>query len=57
MVLTTEKLVQGGSALATTSEGKKVFIADALPNETLKVSITQDKGGYAFAKIDEILQR
>ena len=57
MVLTTEKLLQGGSALATTREGKKVFIADALPDETLKVSITQDKGGYAFAKIDEILVR
>ncbi len=57
MVLTTEKLLQGGMALATTREGKKIFISDALPDETLKVSITQDKGGYAFAKIDEILQR
>lgn len=56
MVLTAEKLVQGGSALATTQEGKKVFISDALPGETLEVSLSKSKGGYATAVIDRILE-
>ena len=56
MVLTTEKLIQGGAALATTRDGKKVFIPDALPGETVEVSLVASKAGYCTATIDRILE-
>lgn len=50
-----EKLVPGGQALGELSDGRKVFVWGALPNETVKVQLTKSKKHYAEAVTTEIL--
>jgi 23S rRNA (uracil1939-C5)-methyltransferase len=49
-----EKAIYGGAFLARV-EGKAVFVPLALPGETAKVRITEEKRGYATAEVDEIV--
>ena len=49
-MLKIEKLIPGGQALATDESGKKVFLWNALPGETvLEYQITKNKSHYAEA--------
>lgn len=50
-----EKLVPGGQALGELSDGRKVFVWGALPNETVMVQLTKSKKHYAEAVTTEIL--
>lgn len=41
-----EKIVHGGQGLGTLADGRKVFVWNALPGETVSVRITKKKKGY-----------
>lgn len=41
-----DKLVPGGQGIATLEDGKKAFIWNALPGETVDFDITKDKRSY-----------
>jgi 23S rRNA (uracil1939-C5)-methyltransferase len=47
-------ITHGGAALGR-HEGRAVFVPYALPGETARVEITEDKGRYAFARLIEVL--
>ena len=46
MLAKIEKLVPGGQGLATLEDGKKAFIWNALPGETVEFNITKNKRSY-----------
>ena len=56
MQATIEKLVPGGQGLATLENGKKAFIWNALPFETVEFEITKDKRSYCVGIATKILQ-
>lgn len=56
MQATIEKLVPGGQGLATLENGKKAFIWNALPSETVEFEITKDKRSYCEGIATKILQ-
>ena len=56
MQATIEKLVPGGQGLATLENGKKAFIWNALPSETVEFEITKDKHSYCEGIATKILQ-
>ena len=56
MQATIEKLVPGGQGLATLENGKKAFIWNALPSETVEFEITKDKHSYCEGTATKILQ-
>lgn len=41
-----EKIVHGGQGLGTLADGRKIFVWNALPGETVSVRITKKKKGY-----------
>jgi 23S rRNA (uracil1939-C5)-methyltransferase len=47
-------ITNGGAALGR-HEGRAIFVPYALPGETARVEITEDKGRYAFARLVEVL--
>jgi 23S rRNA (uracil1939-C5)-methyltransferase len=47
-------MAHGGAALGR-HEGRAIFVPYALPGETARVEITEDKGRYAFARPVEVL--
>jgi 23S rRNA (uracil1939-C5)-methyltransferase len=49
-----EKPIYGGAFLAR-QEGKTIFTPLTLPGEQARVRIVDDRRGYAFAEVDEIL--
>jgi 23S rRNA (uracil1939-C5)-methyltransferase len=49
-----EKAIYGGAFLAR-REGKAVFVPMALPGETAKVRIIEEKRGYATAELEEVV--
>ena len=55
ITLKTEKMLAGGDCLAKL-DGKSVFVRGALPEETVKVRITADKGDFFTAEIEEITE-
>ena len=55
ITLKTEKMLAGGDCLAKL-DGKSVFVRGALPEETVKVRITADKGDFFTAEIDELIE-
>ncbi|MGL4985926.1 MAG: class I SAM-dependent RNA methyltransferase [Treponemataceae bacterium] len=55
MIITTEKMVSRGMCLAKT-EGKKIFVQDALPEETLEIQYIAEKKDYSIASIVKILK-
>ncbi|PKL12246.1 MAG: class I SAM-dependent RNA methyltransferase [Spirochaetae bacterium HGW-Spirochaetae-8] len=54
MRLTIEKLVEGGDGLARNG-GKTIFVAGALPMEEVMAEIVEDKGDFARAVVQGIL--
>ena len=54
--LTIEKLVEKGDGLARYG-GKVVFVPQALPGEVVMASIVEQKGDYARARLDDIVEK
>ena len=54
MKLRIEKPVYGGSGLAR-AEGKAVFVPFTLPGEEVEAVIAQDKGGFAKAELESVI--
>ena len=50
-----EKLVHGGQGLATLADGRKVFVWNALPGETVTLRMLKSKKGFAEAIAEEIV--
>lgn len=50
-----EKLVHGGQALGWLESGKRVFVWNGLPGETVGVRVTRDKKGYAEGLVEEVI--
>lgn len=50
-----EKLVHGGQGLGVLPDGKRVFVWNALPGETVRVRISKNKKSYAEAIAEEIV--
>lgn len=48
-------IAHGGAALGR-HEGRVIFVPYALPGETVRVEITEDKGRYAFARLIDVLE-
>jgi 23S rRNA (uracil1939-C5)-methyltransferase len=48
-------MAHGGAALGR-HEGRVIFVPYALPGETVRVEITDDRGRYAFARVVEALE-
>ncbi len=55
VTLTVDKMVHGGQALGQLEDGKKVFVWNALPGETVKARIIKNKRTYAEAIAEEIV--
>jgi len=50
------KLVHGGQGLAELPDGKKVFVWNALPGETVNIRVIKKKRSYAEAIAEEIVE-
>lgn len=50
-----ERLVAGGDALARTSDGRVVFVANALPGETVEVEFVEVKRDFARASLSRVV--
>src|SRR5512139_2641836 len=46
----------GGEALGRLEDGRMVFVPFALPGETVRVRLVEEKRGYARAQLVEVLQ-
>lgn len=55
MKLRIEKAIYGGSGLAR-ADGKAVFVPFTLPGEDVEAAIVADKGGFATAELQSVLQ-
>jgi 23S rRNA (uracil1939-C5)-methyltransferase len=55
IVVQLTSIAHGGAALGR-HEGRVVFVPYALPGETVRVEITDDRRGYAFARLVEVLE-
>jgi 23S rRNA (uracil1939-C5)-methyltransferase len=55
IVFQTTAMAHGGDALGR-HEGKVIFVPYALPDETVRVKIVEDKGHYAFARLVEVVE-
>lgn len=53
--VTVTKLVHGGQGLAELPDGRKVFVWNALPGETVRVRIIKKKRSYAEAIAEEVV--
>jgi 23S rRNA (uracil1939-C5)-methyltransferase len=51
-----EKLLHGGQALGTLSDGRKIFVWNALPGEKVTVRLVKGKRGYAEGIAEEIIE-
>jgi len=54
--VTIEKLVHGGQGLGTLADGKKVFVWNTLPGETVGVRLLKSKRSYAEGIAEEIIE-
>lgn len=54
--LTIEKLVHGGQGIGTLSDGRRVFVWNALPGEVVNVRLTKQKKSHAEGIAEEIVQ-
>jgi 23S rRNA (uracil1939-C5)-methyltransferase len=50
-----DKAIYGGSGLAR-AEGKAVFVPFTLPGEEVEAHVVQDKGGFATAELQSVLE-
>ncbi|HSX30440.1 MAG TPA: TRAM domain-containing protein [Candidatus Saccharimonadales bacterium] len=53
--VTVTKLVHGGQGLAELADGRKVFVWNALPGETVRVRIIKKKRSFAEAIAEEVV--
>ena len=53
--LTLEKIVGGGQALGTLTDGRKCFVWGGLPGETVTVRITKKKSHFVEAIVEEVV--
>lgn len=53
--VTIDKMVFGGQGLGTSADGRKVFVWNALPGETVMVRIIKKKKSYVEAIAEEII--
>jgi len=53
--VTVQKVVHGGQGLAELADGRKVFVWNALPGETVRVRIIKKKRSYAEAIAEEVV--
>jgi 23S rRNA (uracil1939-C5)-methyltransferase len=53
--LATTTITNGGAALGR-HEGRAIFVPYALPGETVRAEVVEDKGRYAFAQLVEVLE-
>lgn len=51
-----EKLVFGGQGLGTLNDGRKVFVWNALPGETVRVRVIKKKKSYVEAIAEEVVK-
>lgn len=56
MRLRIEKAVYGGSGLAR-ADGKAIFVPLSLPGEEVEAAIVTDKGGFATAELQSVIER
>lgn len=54
-LVTITKLVEGGQGLGELPDGKKVFVWNALPGETVRARLIKQKHSYAEAVADEVV--
>lgn len=53
-----EKFIPGGQALGTLSNGKKIFLWNALPGETVtKIKVTKEKSSFVEGVAEDIVQK
>jgi 23S rRNA (uracil1939-C5)-methyltransferase len=52
--LTLEKLVHGGQAMGTLEDGRKVFVWNGLPGETVQAQLTKSKKDFAEGFVVEV---
>ena len=55
MKLRIEKAIYGGAGLAR-DEGKAIFVPFTLPGEVVEAHIIEDRGSYANAELDSVLE-
>lgn len=53
--VTIEKLVHGGQGIGTLADGRRVFVWNALPGETVRVRLTKNKKNHAEGIAEEII--
>ena len=53
--VTLEKIVGGGQALGTLSDGRKCFVWGGLPNETVTFRVTKKKAHFVEGSVTEVL--
>lgn len=53
--VTLEKMVYGGEALGRLPDGRAVFVPFALPGETVRVRLVEEKRGFARAELLEVV--
>lgn len=53
--VTIQKMVHGGQGLGTLTDGRKVFVWNTLPGETVKVRLIRNKKDYAEGIAEEIV--
>ena len=54
-IVSISKLVHGGQGLAELSDGRKVFVWNALPGETVRAQVIKQKSSYADAIAEEVM--
>jgi len=54
--VTLEKLTYGGEAMGRLPDGRAVFVPFGLPNEQVRVELTEDKKNFARGKLVELLK-
>ena len=57
MLLTPDRLVAGGDAMARDDEGRIVFIEGAIPGEVVEVEVETLKKDFARGRIVRIVER
>jgi 23S rRNA (uracil1939-C5)-methyltransferase len=55
MKLRIEKVIYGGAGLAR-ADGKAIFVPFTLPDELVEAHISEDRGSYASAELDAVLE-
>jgi 23S rRNA (uracil1939-C5)-methyltransferase len=54
--ITTRDMAHGGEAVARDDRGKVYFVAGAMPDERIRAEVTEDKGSWARAELDAVLE-